>query len=116
VPLYEYRCEAGHSQDRFFHPEDPKPRVVRCKTCRRRARRVFSLSVQPLIYEYYDRGMGRVIKGRTHLREVQRELGCADADIGGMKPRPPEEFSLSHEEKCELARAVKYVPGPKPRR
>ena len=65
---------------------EERPPTVRCKTCRKKARRVFAHSVLPVIHEYFDCGMGRVVKGRSHLREVQRELGCVDADVKAMKP------------------------------
>jgi putative FmdB family regulatory protein len=87
VPIYEYECKRGHHEERFAKMSDRHPLRVRCSACGGHARRVVShTNIQPVIHEYLDRGMGKVIKGRTHLREVQRELNCVDANPSSMKP------------------------------
>lgn len=64
------------------------PSRVRCSRCGRQAKRIVSNTfVQPVINEYFDVGLNRPIKGRTHLRDVQRELGVVDAaPLKDMKP------------------------------
>ena len=60
---------------------------VRCSVCGGHARRIVSnINIQPVIHEYFDHGMGKVVKGRTHLRGLQKELGCVDADLKAMTP------------------------------
>jgi putative FmdB family regulatory protein len=87
VPIYEYECKSGHPEERFYGMNDRHPLRVRCSVCGKHARRVVShTNIQPVIHEYLDRGMGKVIKGRTHLREVQKQLGCVDADVKSMQP------------------------------
>ena len=87
MPIYEYECKGGHVEERFFNMMDRHPMRVRCAVCGGHARRIVShTNIQPVIHEYHDKGMGRVVKGRTHLRELQRELGCVDADVSSMKP------------------------------
>jgi putative FmdB family regulatory protein len=87
VPIYEYECKSGHLNERWMRMIDHHPLRVRCSVCRTWAKRIMShTNIQPVIHEYLDHGMGRVIKGRTHLREVQRELNCVDADPRSMKP------------------------------
>jgi putative FmdB family regulatory protein len=87
VPIYEYECKGGHLNERFAKMTDHHPLRVRCSVCGGHARRIVShTNIQPVMHEYLDRGMGKVIKGRTHLREVQKQLGCVDADIPAMKP------------------------------
>lgn len=88
MPIYEYKCKGGHLNERFENMKDRHPNWVRCSVCGGHARRILSIiNIQPVMHEYLDRGMGRVIKGRTHLRQVQRELGCVDADIKTMQPK-----------------------------
>jgi putative FmdB family regulatory protein len=89
VPIYEYECKScGHVEERWFRMNDHHPKKVRCSVDGKMARRVVctNTNIQPVMHEYLDRGMGKVIKGRTHLREVQKQLGCVDADVKSMQP------------------------------
>jgi len=79
MALYEYRCYAGHVNDKFYSMNYRRPKTVQCKTCPRRAKRVFTrAAVRPDFPEHYNWSLGMVIKNRKHHEQIQKERGLQD--------------------------------------
>lgn len=78
-PLYDFACDAGHLTEKLFAMKDVRPKTVKCGSCKRRARRVFSkASVVDDFPEHFNVSMGLVVKNRAHHKQLQRELQCQD--------------------------------------
>lgn len=79
MPFYPYFCEQGHESEAFFHMKDDKPGSVACETCGRPAKRAIVVPiVNGDIPEHYNPSLGTAVRGRTHLKSLQRELGTSD--------------------------------------
>jgi len=79
MPLYPYRCEAGHESDEFFHMQDEKPWAIPCATCGQPATRAVVLpTIRADIPEHFNETLGMTVRGRTHLKTLQHDLGCQD--------------------------------------
>lgn len=81
MPLYDFSCEQGHVTEKFFGMNDEKS--TECSTCGGPTRRIFALAgVVPDFPEHFNISLGRVVKGRQHLRQLQKQLGCHDWEPG----------------------------------
>ena len=88
APLYDFECEKGHVTERLFRMDDVKS--TDCSTCGGPTRRIFSrAAVVDDFPEHMNISLGRVVKSRAHLKQLQKELGCQD-----WVP-PPQERPLS---------------------
>lgn len=80
MPLYEYQCGDGHVTEKFFPiTAETRPKSVRCGTCPRLAKRVYSLAgVVPDFPEHYNWSFGCIVKNRAHHKELQRKHNVHD--------------------------------------
>lgn len=87
MPMYEFGCPNGHVVEHFFRMNDERPATIPCE-CGAESKRIFSLAgIVPDFPEHYNISLGRVVKGRQHLRQLQKQLGCHDWEPG-KKERP----------------------------
>jgi putative FmdB family regulatory protein len=109
MPAYPYRCDQGHETDVFFHMADTKPPVVACESCGQPAKRAVVLPrVQGDIPEHFNETLGMAVRGRTHLKQIQREQGCQDYEPG---PSMREKLKESREKTLHAAGRGKHSVG-----
>ena len=90
MPFYPYKCNAGHETDRFYKMSDTRPSSIRC-ACGRSARRQIVLpQLITDIPEHFNTSLGKPVKSRAHLRQLQQQHGCQDVE-GGV-PDPPSDW------------------------
>ena len=79
MPLYEFRCDKGHSTEEFYRMNDSRPATIECRLCTRPAHRVFgNAAVVDDFPEHFNISLGEVVKSRQHLRNIQKERGLQD--------------------------------------
>lgn len=79
MPLYPFRCSAGHVTDRVYPMRARRPATVRCSKCGKRAKRIYTLTaVVPDFPEHFNWSMGCIVKNRAHHKQIQRERGLQD--------------------------------------
>lgn len=79
MPRYDYECPDGHVTEKVRPMRGPHPKTVRCGSCRRMAKRVFSRpAVLDDFPEHYNWSMGCIVKNRKHHRQIQKEKGLQD--------------------------------------
>lgn len=96
MPTYLYTCRNGHDLEEARPIENRNERCA-CPECgedmtRNEALELASQQHIPEIPEHFNLSTNCVIRGRTHLRQIQRERGLSDYDPkehGG----PPSDWS-----------------------
>lgn len=80
MPLYPFECPDGHVTEKVYGMNEEKPKAVKCGSCRRKAKRVYTSapSVVPDFPEHYNVSMGCVVKNRAHHKQIQKERGLQD--------------------------------------
>jgi len=96
MPTYIYTCKNGHDLEEF-RPIDRRNEACTCSECaedmtRNTGLELASQQLIPDIPEHFNQSTMCGIRGRTHLRQIQRERGLSDYDPnenGG----PPSDWS-----------------------
>lgn len=91
MPLYDYLCEAGHQDERFFHAASQSAQCLPCRICGTPAQRQLSMG-QGLCY--FEEGRGRRI---WNLEKIEYDRN------GNMLPTKPV-YVKSHGEHRRLMR------------
>ena len=88
MPIYEYRCRAGHTTERFRKYEASR-RPVQCKTCGAGAQLVPSLIAKTASSwgdtEWdgrHDRGLGVTLRDRRHREQLMAARGLREVEEG----------------------------------
>ena len=69
MPIIEYRCDADHVDDRFFHRADQALDLLPCRNCASMAHKCLSLG-SGLVY--FEEGRARVITNLSDKPQVVR--------------------------------------------
>jgi hypothetical protein len=89
MPLYPFRCAAGHETERFYHMTDKRPTTVRCR-CGKRARRAVvrpGLIRGALSFEaHYNPCVDRVVTSDRDFNDAVKR----QEDLTGTKLSPYE--------------------------
>lgn len=59
MPIYEYRCLAGHRQEHYVHRAEQAPAQYDCEACLQPARRCFPMPQTP---QYFSESSPRIIQ------------------------------------------------------
>lgn len=116
MPLYAYRCPAGHVS-RGFYPSPAIPKTTRCERCPKRARRILGALVAPagnfpmassaagvypsqieeathrsqnagMVPVTFDREGDAIFTSRRHRKKYCESVGLFDKDGGIGDPMP----------------------------
>lgn len=63
MPLFDYRCTAGHVDERFFHSAAQAECMMPCRVCAAPAEKLLSLGAGAC---YFEEGRGRWIENLQH--------------------------------------------------
>lgn len=77
MPLYAYRCPAGHDFDRFLKLKD-YDQAQTCECGQPATKRIMPTAVQVDIPAYISPGTGKLVSSRTQRREDLKESGCVE--------------------------------------
>lgn len=96
MPLFDFQCAAGHIFEDFLAVKKDYPREVPCVTpgCKLAAKRLVSMPGPPSgalekndIPAHFNGAFGTVVKGRKHMKELQRKHGTQDwRPVKGQEP------------------------------
>ena len=116
MPLYAYKCSAGHVS-RGFYPSPAIPKTTRCERCTKRARRILGCLVAPagnfpmtssaagvwpsqideatlksrgpgMIPVTFDKEGDAIFTSRRHRKDYCESVGLHDKDGGIGDPMP----------------------------
>ena len=80
MPIYQYRCKAGHLEEELERAPVGPQRARRCKTCGRRSPPVITVPVaqvwEPLFLEHVSRE-GKLFPTKAGLKQHCRDHGIA---------------------------------------
>ena len=84
MPTYIYTCANGHDLEEVREIDNRNERCP-CKECgedmtRNEALEIASQQLIPDIPEHWNRSMDCHVRGRTHLKRIQRTRGLSDYD------------------------------------
>ena len=94
MPLFDYVCPAGHSEEHFFFGGEPAPQQVPCNVCVYEGPDVHWAKRQlPLISRtanrwgetngYYSPNLGAYVRNSQDRERIMKEKGLVDArDVG----------------------------------
>ena len=77
MPLYAYRCLAGHEFDRFLKLKD-YDQTQTCECGQTATKRIMPTAVQVDIPAYISPGTGKLVSSRAQRREDLKASGCVE--------------------------------------
>ncbi len=69
MPIYTYQCCGGTWEN--LHVVDDRANEL-CETCGQHASITITNTARPIIYEYYDNGLGKQVTGPKHRTKLMR--------------------------------------------
>ena len=84
MPIYDYKCEDGHSTEDYQTMANCDEPTV-CSECGKMAKRIIGRSAWAVDrfgerFPYYDRGLGMELRSKAHRRQIIKERGLIPVD------------------------------------
>lgn len=76
-PVYEYICECGMEWESYNTVENRDGETC---DCGKHANRKMSVTAKPVVYEYYNRGLGKMVTGPKQKSKLMKELGVEESN------------------------------------
>lgn len=77
MPIYEFRCTAGHKFDRFLKLKD-YDQAQTCECGKQAEKQLSAPMIQVDFPAYVSPASGKLISSRTQRREDMKATGCVD--------------------------------------